>query len=525
VEGKTMKLRLNPHKEPTRRPEEEPEEEGWGQYLGRNIGRELTTGLYEKARSGLGAADILETLNRAGEYTAGITPESRQQAEQFLEERGLPRPGKLGSEYTGGPGMENITKLFAPTSQATEEARQVLPKALTERREEDYYPTLAANLLFPYGVGKVAKAAGLTTQAPKLFSSLATSAGALAGSQGTKAAAQALGAPEEYADVLALGGGIAGGFIPHAAKAIFKGEHKKQAFYSEKKKLVQALDKEKKSFDDRIQSLEKSRREKYAKAKDLGREIKGDASKLKKELQEMQRSTEVGLEDVERNRIQKIIGQIDDLITGKEISIDKIKDAKRNLNATTYDRNLPKTLRDTNKRLIHLLDEVIEESGQKHPEHGKLFKEAETETQQLKDIQREQKEFNKNYATAKKDLESQTYEGFQKAQKTNINDALDFLRSQSKSLWWQGPMAAILKYMFGWKTGAGVFFGLNKALKEGSVIWKILKDNPELMKQAELAAENIAKRDFPAFTANMNRLKETLEPEEEKPVKRGLRFR
>jgi hypothetical protein len=311
--------------------------------------------------------------------------------------------------------------------------------------------------------------------------------------------------------------------------------------HKQKNSDIGELESFKKNYEDQIGSLEKSRTAKYAAAENAAKGIKADATKLKAELEKLQKNTESGIETAERTRIQSMIGQIDDLISNKQLSLDKAKNAKANLNATTWDRNLPSTLKNTNKKLVHSLNEFIAETGEKYPEHGIPFREAELETGQLKQLKAEQKEFQKDYATAKQSIEKKyskeesdvrnlTYDQYTKTQKQNWKEALgEFAASETKGIWWQGPAIAVMTKVFGWPAAALSKLGFvvgKEAYNAGKSIYRIMKTHPEIAAEAKTAAANIAKRDFMAFTANIHRIHDEVEKvQEASPRRKGLRLR
>lgn len=391
---------------------------------------------YKHLRSGLGIGSLIK---------AGAPSVDSKELEEY-EQAGLLR--KLFDPRLEKVHSEKIRRLALPSyEEAGEEAAAVLPKYFNESKSGDAFPEFILSEL-PFWA-----ASGGFRSIPAFLEAISRSAamagGGVAGSHAGSAIGEQLGNKELGELLGGVGGAVLGSkaagylhnlpskHIPEKIKEKKRGqfheaqhaeliEHenkylpelrelesqkknaelalpkRQEAFELGKKQSLNAIKDEINTYSNKMKELDTQRTHGYTEAKKLETGAKGNASSITKGIREAEKNILHGLDNKDAQLVSHNLNGLEDIIHKNELSLESAKRFQKNFNDQLYNRDASNGFKNVMRPVINDLNEFIEKTGS--PEHTQYWKSAESQTRELKKLQREHKPFLKAQEQTKRDI-------------------------------------------------------------------------------------------------------------------------
>jgi hypothetical protein len=510
--------RTQPNYTPQTQQQSQPE--SWGGYAARNAG---------------GAGEgFLKGLEALGSLFTPSQEHQQQQRQSQIE--GLQRVNRMLQER----GDQPFTNF--PTNE--QQLKQTLPSDIylgALNKGESFGPSkniTESALRFGLTEAPFIAASGGFSSLPSFGKAAAGSLGMLAGSQAGHAIGEQIGG-EKGGIVGGLAGGLGGSFLTHGilnrpskaynkfkqaelegTKIDYEGlgaEHKArlQNAVQVRNKGIEQLAQDKLLRDAKIKDLAESRTPLYNQATKAMADIKEPAVKFNNLIEDIGENVRRGVEKSDRLRVYDMLNEVESHIEGGQLSLKDAVQMQKNLNTKLAKAKafgaeaLPNVVESKYKQVVKGLNDFIEEVGNKHPEFGKPWTEAEAKTREYKTLLKENKEFNKQQNLDLRELKSDFKEtsknldtGFKDSLKQEkLVKAIEFAGEGVKN-WGLGFLGAAINKGLGGNTltsglaGLGIKLG-QEFVRETKLMNAIMKEHPALYKEYVSALKHYMKTEAP----------------------------
>lgn len=469
--------------------QETPQEEGWGEFALRQVAKTPAT----IARIPGVAGDIQEAVLG----TVGLGREEAAKSWPRTIARRIGAPVQF-------PTSEDIRNV----------ERKILPEYMTETR-----PGIAENLAefatqtIPTaagaGIAQAVKGGAALVPALKAGAQAVTQlspkslAGAYTGSHLGAGLGQALGLSEHAQNLLSFAFGFGGATIAPGLK-----------FEAPSKTLERkAFEISKREIPKKIEQLEKVQKTQYSQAEKIGKKIHANAKGLQKTLNQVGDLIQYGVTEADQAKINETLGQLESAIQNKQLNLNNALRFKQNLYGEVYDKNLPANVSRYKKQIAKSLDDFIKQEGAKKPKYGIPLEQAEQATKELAQLREKAYE-----------LEDMTFDQYKKKNQQKFGDwAKDYIMGATGCQIIGQGLSFILGPGLSKSVGLAIE-GLAMGARETSKIKTILNENPALKIELKLVAKDIAKANWPAAAAGIQKAAQLAEPLEEE-LKPKSKFR
>ena len=408
------------------------------EYLLRNLSKAPALG-YETVRSGLGLGNLLELGAR-----------------------------KLGAPDIVKKGLET----FLPSTEQAGEEIGFLPLSMREHRPEDW-PMEFAMTELPF----IAAMGGLKSL-PALGRAGLQSLGILGGSEVGRNIGGYIGeqlGDQEIGEVLGtLGGGHLGGLAARRltpsrvmAKPIYEAEERKfklgkqnklqelreeyepriqglkeeghltedrliqeeKRFEASKKEKIQQLRDEKSNYSNSIDQLKGLATENYMLAESLEGGRQGDASKIKKVNEHVNKSIARGVAKSDQNLILNNITAVESAIENGQLTLTDAKELQKNFNDQIFNFGSSISFKRQMRKIVKSLNEFIRNNSSE--EHYKAWEAAENATRKYKKLEESEKDFIQAKNTEISELRQEKFPTEEKIYYKRKQDDIKALRTKA----------------------------------------------------------------------------------------------